>query len=135
MSHWNAHPGVRTGTELTRAERVADASARGMGSWHFITTLAVFLCGWVVLNTVSWFPHWDESPFVLLNLALGILAAFSAPLILVAQRRLDQRNAEVALHTMVTSDEIKAAVDRLAGVVESGVMTPAEGRRVFGADT
>ncbi|MBF6060519.1 DUF1003 domain-containing protein [Nocardia terpenica] len=131
MSQWNDHPGVRTGNDLTRAERVADASVRGMGSWHFITGLAVFLAAWIVLNMASWVPHWDESPFVLLNLVLGVLAAFSAPLILVAQRRVDQRNAEVAMHTMRTGDEIKAAVDRLTALIESGVITPADGRRLM----
>lgn len=96
MNLWARHPAVRTGDELTLGERVADSCVRAMGSWKFIIVQAAFMAAWMALNTTALIHHWDVYPFVLLNLALSTQAAFAAPLILLAGRRQDQRNSEVA---------------------------------------
>lgn len=68
-------------------EKIADQVASGMGSWSFIIGQALFLALWFVLNTVSWFFHWDSYPFILANLFMSAEAAFASPLILMSQNR------------------------------------------------
>jgi uncharacterized membrane protein len=45
----------------------------------------------MVINFVGW-THFDEYPFILLNLAFSLQAAYAAPLILLAQTRQAERD-------------------------------------------
>jgi len=67
-----------------------------------------FLAIWMTLNVVGWSHHWDVYPFILLNLGLSCQAAYAAPLVLIASRRTDQRNSELAIHTHEQVQEILA---------------------------
>lgn len=75
--------------DRTVGEKVSDAVAKFGGSWYFILSGAVVISLWVVANVIYQIPHWDEYPFVLLNLFLSLIAAFQAPFILMAQRRVE----------------------------------------------
>lgn len=46
---------------------------------------------WIVANVVAW-AHFDPYPFILLNLAFSLQAAYAAPLILLAQTRQADRD-------------------------------------------
>jgi len=61
--------------------------AATVGSWRFIIIQNALLSLWITLNVVAWFQHWDPYPFILLNLALSFQAAYSAPIIMMAQNR------------------------------------------------
>ncbi len=83
--------------KLTPGQRVADLVASVMGSWSFIIIQSILLAIWVSLNVTSYFFHWDEYPFILLNLALSFQAAYAAPIIMMSQNRqqdIDRRSAE-----------------------------------------
>lgn len=74
---------------LTFGQIAADKIAAFGGSWTFIGIFIVFIIGWILLNTV-WFMGesiFDPYPFILLNLGLSSLAAFQAPIIMMAQNR------------------------------------------------
>ena len=77
---------------LTLGERVADHVARFGGSWSFITSFAVVLAAWVVVNIVLGARAWDQYPFILLNLFLSMLAAVQAPIIMMSQNRQDAKD-------------------------------------------
>jgi uncharacterized membrane protein len=50
------------------------------------------------LNVVAWVQHWDPYPFILLNLVLSFQAAFTAPVIMMAQNRqsgIDRHRAQL----------------------------------------
>lgn len=112
MNLWLYHPAVPTGDDLSRGERIADASVKAMGSWPFMLIQAGLMVVWALVNVLALFVF-DRFPFILLNLALSTEAAFAAPLILLSQRRSDARNAAVALHTMNIADEIHTKLDVL----------------------
>jgi uncharacterized membrane protein len=90
---------VPRGTPLVGARYDADAFgrmsegiARFMGTGRFLAWQSVIVVGWVALNTVGFIHHWDPYPFILLNLAFSLQAAYAAPLILLAQNRQDDRD-------------------------------------------
>lgn len=114
MSRWHLHPAVRTGGELTLGERVADSCVNGMGSWSFIIIQTIIVIVWIFLNAVSWCYHWDPQPWIMLNLAFSTSAAYSAPLILLAGRRQDQRNSEVATADLQSDRRSEAIVRAIA---------------------
>ncbi|HKV02511.1 MAG TPA: DUF1003 domain-containing protein, partial [Ktedonobacteraceae bacterium] len=72
---------------LTMGQRIADGVAATMGSWRFIIVQSCILAAWVVLNSIAWIKHWDNYPFILLNLALSFEAAYAAPIIMMSQNR------------------------------------------------
>jgi uncharacterized membrane protein len=83
---------VRNVNELAEAQstlghRVADRVATTMGNWPFLIVQSLLLAGWVVLNLVAWLRHWDPYPFIFLNLALSMQAAYAAPIIMMSQNR------------------------------------------------
>jgi uncharacterized membrane protein len=81
----------------TWPDRLADRIASFGGSWPFIIIFASFLIVWMIWNSISYTAHFDEHPFILLNLILSCLAAFQAPVILMSQNREMKREKEEAL--------------------------------------
>ena len=79
----------------------AEKFARFFGTPFFLITQTVIVFLWIAIN-VSGFTAFDAYPFILLNLAFSLQAAYAAPLILLAQTRQadrDKAHAEAdALH-------------------------------------
>ncbi len=69
----------------------AEAFARFFGTPTFLISQTVLVTGWIALNTAGVF-HFDIYPFILLNLAFSLQAAYAAPLILLAQTRQADRD-------------------------------------------
>ncbi|MGB5187649.1 MAG: DUF1003 domain-containing protein [Acidimicrobiia bacterium] len=110
---WRSHPAVRTGDQLTQGERAADMLRVGMGSWAFVFGALTFLALWMVLNRNTGF---DPYPFILLNLVLSCVAALQGAILLIAARRADQINAELAVHDYATNAEALEAIHRLEAI-------------------
>ena len=123
---WDEHPAVRTGDDLTLGERAADRAIAYMGSWAFLGFQTVFISLWMTLNVVAWCTHWDEKPWIMLNLIFSIQAAYAAPLILLASRRSDKIASEIALHTYENTQrigEVLARIDTLTTEVHHHITT------------
>jgi uncharacterized membrane protein len=70
--------------------------------------------GWIVINTVGFLHHWDPYPFILLNLAFSLQAAYAAPLILLAQNRQDDRDRATVERDRETARRIQDDTEFLA---------------------
>ena len=77
---------------LTVADRAADMIAEFGGSWKFIGASIAFSLLWIVFNTWFLFRPFDEYPYVLLNLVLGMVAGLQAPIIMMSQNRQGQKD-------------------------------------------
>ena len=64
----------------------AEAFARFFGTPTFLGAQTLIVVIWICLNLFG-FTHFDAYPFILLNLAFSLQAAYAAPLILLAQTR------------------------------------------------
>ncbi|MGZ3691430.1 MAG: DUF1003 domain-containing protein [Pseudobdellovibrio sp.] len=74
----------------------AEAFARFFGTPVFLIAQTVIVGIWILINVMGW-ANFDVYPFILLNLAFSLQAAYAAPLILLAQTRQadrDKVNAE-----------------------------------------
>ena len=91
-------PWRRGGGDKDGFGRFAEATARFMGSPSFVLYMTIFVTAWIVANValakVGY--AWDEYPFILLNLAFSTQASYSAPLIMLAQNRQDDRDRVTA---------------------------------------
>jgi uncharacterized membrane protein len=124
----------------------AEGIASFLGTSKFIFGQTVFIIIWITLNTTGYVHHWDKSPFVMLNLAFSVQAAYAAPLILLAQKRQDIRDkstinqdrsvatrtqndgeyiarelasVRLSLQDVVTHDDIRGDLDRLMKAITS----------------
>ena len=69
----------------------AEAFARFFGTPTFLVTQTVVVAIWIGLNVFG-YATFDLYPFILLNLAFSLQAAYAAPLILLAQTRQADRD-------------------------------------------
>ena len=78
--------------------RFAEATARFMGSPKFVLYMSIFVIVWIAANLIlaKMQQAWDPYPFILLNLAFSTQASYSAPLIMLAQNRQDDRDRVTA---------------------------------------
>ncbi len=103
--------------QTTRGQHVADRITRLLGSWGFIITQTIILIIWVLLNVTAWVNHWDPYPFILMNLALSMQAAFTAPIIMMSQNRQSQKDRVVAHYNFLiderAEEEIRVILEHL----------------------
>jgi uncharacterized membrane protein len=92
----------------------AEAFARFFGTPKFLIGQTVLVTAWIVANATG-LVKFDIYPFILLNLAFSLQAAYAAPLILLAQTRQADRDkctAEADAHHR--EDLARASDERLA---------------------
>ena len=94
--------------ERTLGQRLADRMASMAGSWAFILTFMAALALWIAVNVARLWGEWDPYPFILLNLVLSSLAALQAPVIMMSQNRLAEKDRRAAQRDLELS--IKAEV-------------------------
>lgn len=98
----------------------AEWIARFMGSPTFLIWMTVFIVVWVISNlTLPSQLRWDENPFILLTLMLSIEAAYSAPLILLAQNRQEDRDRMTFAEDRRVAAQSRADMDYLAREIAS----------------
>ena len=93
--------------------RLADAVAKGMGSWRFIIIQTVFVIIWMGLNLAAYTYHWDVYPFILLNLVFSTQAAYAAPIIMMSQNRQSERDRIQAQSDYQTNVDAKLEIEAL----------------------
>lgn len=72
--------------------RRAESFARFFGTPRFLIGQTALVLAWIALNGAAVSLRWDPYPFILLNLAFSLQAAYAAPLILLAQTRQADRD-------------------------------------------
>ncbi|MBL8727151.1 MAG: DUF1003 domain-containing protein [Planctomycetes bacterium] len=81
----------------TWGQRLADRVSQIGGSWPFVIWFFAVMLVWVVVNGVMFTSNaFDPYPFILLNLLLSCLAAVQAPIIMMSQNRMNQRDRRQA---------------------------------------
>jgi len=98
---------------MTFGQKLADSVATGMGSWRFIIWQTIIVAIWMLLNVIAIIKHWDEYPFILLNLVFSTQAAYAAPIIMMAQNRAGDRDRAQADADYKTNCEAKDEIEQL----------------------
>jgi uncharacterized membrane protein len=96
----------------------AEAFARFFGTPVFLIGQTVVVAVWILVNTLGIFAF-DIYPFILLNLAFSLQAAYAAPLILLAQTRQADRDKAHALADAEHREDLhRASEERQAMAVQ-----------------
>jgi uncharacterized membrane protein len=106
-------------TQIKEKETFADKVANKVGSWRFIIIQTVLITLWVGANTYGYFiAHWDPYPFILLNLFLSFQAAYTAPIIMMSQNRMEQKDRERSILDFETNVKAEKEIEDLQVRVE-----------------
>ena len=76
----------------TLGERLSDGLATFGGSWPFLICFGLGLLVWIVINSWRDQSAFDPYPYILLNLILSCVAAVQAPIIMMSQRRQEEKD-------------------------------------------
>src|SRR5256886_17399783 len=96
----------------------AEAFARFFGTPVFLVSQTLIVAVWILLNVLG-VTHFDVYPFILLNLAFSLQAAYAAPLILLAQtRQADRDKAHADADAQHREDLASAAQERQSHAVQ-----------------
>ncbi len=87
---------VSNDKKITFGQRASDKLAEFAGSWFFIIAFTLFLIIWILINVYFLKNPFDPYPFIMLNLVLSCIAAVQAPLIMMSQKRQEQKDRERA---------------------------------------
>ncbi len=87
---------VSNDKKITFGQRASDKLAEFAGSWFFIIAFTLFLLIWVLINVYFLKNPFDPYPFIMLNLVLSCVAAVQAPLIMMSQKRQEQKDRDRA---------------------------------------
>jgi uncharacterized membrane protein len=88
----------------------AEGFARFFGTPAFLIGQTVFVAIWIALN-IAGLTDFDVYPFILLNLAFSLQAAYAAPLILLAQTRQADRDKAHAIADAQHREDLHRASD------------------------
>ena len=79
--------------DITLSQRLADRIAEFGGSWTFIISFFVIIFVWIISNVyLLGQKTFDPYPFILLNLILSCVAALQAPVIMMSQNRVEEKD-------------------------------------------
>jgi uncharacterized membrane protein len=95
----------------------AESFARFFGTPRVLIGQTLVVAVWIVLN-VSGIVAFDLYPFILLNLAVSLQAAYAAPLILLAQTRQSDRDKAHSEADAQHREELHAASDERQKLAE-----------------
>ena len=100
----------------------AESFARFFGTPVFLIGQTVIVGAWIIVN-ISGLTQFDVYPFILLNLAFSLQAAYAAPLILLAQtRQADRDKAHAEADAQHREDLARASDERQANMARQTSM-------------
>lgn len=105
--------------QSSKGESIADFVTAIVGSWRFILIQSFLLAIWIILNIISWIKHWDEYPFILLNLALSFQAAYATPFILMSQNRQSEVDRDKAKQDLDVDTRAEMEIESLHQKLDS----------------
>ena len=113
--------------KIKLAQKAADFVVKLISSWKFLILQSIILTIWISLNTYLAF-NFDPYPFILMNLFLSMQAAYTAPLILMSQKRQDEKSRQIISSDLKfdknTNEEIKKILIILTKLQEQNSEKP-----------
>ena len=106
----------------TLSDRLADAVAGFCGSMVFFWVHVAWFGGWIAMNSLPGFPHFDPFPFTFLTLVVSLEAIFLSTFIMISQtqetRLSDRRNHLDLQINLLTEQENTRMLNLLTAIAK-----------------
>lgn len=93
--------------------KLADNIASVVGSWKFVVVQSLIIFFWVIINILWLVYQWDPYPFVLLNLFLNFQAAYMAPIIMMSQNRMEEKDRIRSIKDYETNIKAEKEIEKI----------------------
>jgi uncharacterized membrane protein len=111
---------------LSKGQKISDKVANFGGSWVFIISFMSFLMIWIIIN--YFLPEkdkFDPFPFILMNLILSCIAALQAPIIMMSQNRVEEKDRKRSendyMINLKSEIEVRALHDKIDLLLEEQI--------------
>lgn len=104
--------------EPTFGEKLADIIASLYGSWKFIIYQSSLIIVWMVWNLIDGLPHFDEPPYIGLNLILSFIAAYTGTVLQMSSNRQSERDRLIFQHDYESDLRSEAEIRELKANIE-----------------
>ena len=98
---------------VTIPQKISTKIAGIYGSWGFVLLQTSVFLVWVICNAIEDLPHWDEPPFILLNLILSFIAAYTGTILQMASNRQEASDRKLFEHEYATALHLREELDAL----------------------
>lgn len=122
MSQWDDHPAVTSGADLSFGDRCADHMKRVFATWPALLGILGFMGVWIWTGGFGA----DAKPYILLNLLLSCIAALQCFILLIAAKRTDVIQSELAKHDFATNQRALQLIEELHSLQTTGNTTGSE---------
>lgn len=116
----------------TFGQRAADKATCFIGSWKFIIIQTIVLIIWITFNAYELFIHWDPYPFIFLNLVVGFVASYSAPIIMMSQNRAEERDRYKSEMDLATDRKAEREIEEIQAKLENMDKKISEIKQILG---
>ena len=99
----------QTQSQATFGERFAEKITGAIATWTFIMVQTGIILGWTAYNIIIKKSAFDPYPFILLNLFLSFQSAYTAPAIMMNQKR--QAKNDMVRREMESDVNVKADLE------------------------
>jgi uncharacterized membrane protein len=118
--------------QLSLGQRIADKVAEFGGSWGFIISFFGFILIWIAVNAVLFVNKgFDPYPYILLNLILSCLAAIQAPIIMMSQNRMEEKDRARSIRDYQVNVEAEVEIREILGKLDLLIAQHAEFRKEY----
>lgn len=113
---------------LDFGQKLADNVAIFGGSWKFIISFFIVLTCWITFNVIAIGVYkFDPYPFILMNLILSCIAALQAPIIMMSQNRVEEKDRKRAendyLINLKAETQIRTLNQKIDLLIEEQIKT------------
>lgn len=109
-------------------DRISDKVAKIYGSWKFILTISSIFILWITWNSVSFLPHFDGFPFILLNLFLSFIAGYTGSFLQMSSNRqaardraIFEQNYEISKLTEAGNQNLQKEINEIKKMLNKGI--------------
>lgn len=109
----------KNNTSLSFGQKMADKVAAFGGSWAFILSCFFMMLVWIASNTYLLLDDaFDPYPYILLNLILSCVSSLQAPIIMMSQKRQEEKDRERATKDYQINLKAEAEIKQLKNIIE-----------------
>jgi CRP/FNR family transcriptional regulator, cyclic AMP receptor protein len=101
--------------KITPSQRASDFFTKLFRSWNFVSSQAVFIAVWIILNTSKF--SFDPYPFDLLKLVLLIEILFMGSIMLMNQNRQSGIDRKISFHDYAINYAAKKELEKMLPLV------------------
>ncbi len=100
---------------------ISDRIAGVISSNPFILVMSIIIIAWITFNALAGILRFDLYPFVLLNLTLGLMSAYTGPFVMMSQNKTERKDRKLAEYGVQVNRTTETKAEEILAVLHSNL--------------